>query len=187
MASKRKSTAAPAPVVYGPEQGSETIVAAWQGLYHLFGSRWEQIELKEDGFYITNLSVGEGFDLATVLSDLSVSKHRIGLLPAMRWVLGEVPAHFGTTPASASLALTAWMTQFMKAPGRGKSPKYAKDAIVAYKEANGLAVARGRPRKPKSIDFSAIDEAALEGVKFEELESLQAVIDSVRERSATPA
>ncbi len=176
MASKRKAT----PVVYGPEQRSDVIVAAWQGLYHLFGMRWESVEIREDGLYISNLTGGDGYDFRTILDDLSTSKHRVPLLPTINWIMGEAPASF-TTPAQ----LTAWVTQFMKSPGRGKSPQYAKDAVAAYKAANPdvFTAKRGRPRSIKPINIGEINEALLEGVDPSELEQLQATIDSVKGKS----
>ena len=169
------------PVIYGPDNGGNVILAAWQGLYHLFGARVERFDVTSDGVFAINPTVSEDYNLDTILHDLThrgdkVVNRRMDFLPLHFWATGNVPA-----PFMSSTHLTIWMTQFLKGTGeKGRSPQYAKDAIRDFKASNGLAVPRGRPRKTfKLTELGALNESALDGIDISELTKFRATLDSV--------
>lgn len=178
MASRKKPVAAASPATTGPEQGSNNVFAAWQGLYHLFGARYDSFEITPEGVVYTGLRVAEPYNLDTIISDLSnhggrTIQHRLNFFPNFYWAQGFEPAHFPT-----SQSLTDWMTQYLKGQGvKGRSPQYAKDAITAYKNAIGIAVPRGRPKKP--VDLSNIDETLLAEVDIKEVTRLREAAEAV--------
>lgn len=190
MAATNKSKAKAAPKTvpsFGPNNGGNGILRAWQGLYHLFGARVERFDVTADGVTAVNLTIDEKYGSPESIIGLfpHTDKIRLDFFPLVYWASGEAPAHF-----TSSLELTNWMTKNAKVAGeKGRSPKIFKDAIREYKEANGLAVPRGRPRKAVKIELGSLDPEALEGVEMSELTRLQEVVNGAiaRTSEAVPA
>lgn len=176
---KRAKVAVEAPeapiTTFGPDSGGNRILRAWQGLYHLFGARVERFDVDSNGVTAVNFTVDENYGTPESIMNLipQNDKIRLDFYPLFLWANGEAPA-----PFTSSLDLTSWMTKNMKVAGqKGRSPQIVKDAIRAYKEANGLAVPRGRPRKAIKINLENLDPDALAGVDFSELTRLQEVVN----------
>lgn len=181
MASRRRATPVAPDNSFSGAQGSR-ILRAWQGLYHLFGARVERFDITPDSVTAVNLTVDEGFDAKVIAESLVGTDEfpfaRLDLFPTYFWVSGEAPEHF-----TSSNELTIWLTKNMKGTAKGRSPKWAKDAIQAYKVSIGIAVARGRPRKNfKIADIGSIDTDALDNTDLVELEKLRETIESVVSR-----
>jgi len=170
------------PQDFGPETGSNNILAAWQGLYHLLGARVERWDVTADGVFAIGLTFDAALvpDTDTVIKDISYRGDKfvnrsVELLPAYFDLQGQVPAVFEDAGA-----MTQWMAKFFRGAGEGetnRSPQYVKDGISKNKTARGLASRRGRP--PKKIEIEAIgsiDESVLAQVNHEELERLQATL-----------
>jgi len=170
------------PQDFGPENGSNNILAAWQGLYHLLGARVERWDVTADGVFAIGLTFDAALvpDTDTVIKDISYRGDKfvnrtVELLPAYFDLQGQVPAVFEDAGA-----MTQWMAKFFRGAGEGdtnRSPQYVKDGISKNKSARGLAARRGRP--PKKIEIEAIgsiDESVLAQVNHEELERLQATL-----------
>ena len=170
------------PQDFGPETGSNNILAAWQGLYHLLGARVERWDVTADGVFAIGLTFDAALvpDTDTVIKDISYRGDKfvnrtVELLPAYFDLQGQVPAVFEDAGA-----MTQWMAKFFRGAGEGetnRSPQYVKDGISKNKSARGLAARRGRP--PKKIEIEAIgsiDESVLAQVNHEELERLQATL-----------
>ena len=170
------------PQDFGPETGSNNILAAWQGLYHLLGARVERWDVTADGVFAIGLTFDAVLvpDTDTVIKDISYRGDKfvnrsVELLPAYFDLQGQVPAVFEDAGA-----MTQWMAKFFRGAGEGetnRSPQYVKDGISKNKTARGLASRRGRP--PKKIEIEAIgsiDESVLSQVNHEELERLQATL-----------
>jgi len=170
------------PQDFGPETGSNNILAAWQGLYHLLGARVERWDVTADGVFAIGLTFDAALvpDTDTVIRDISYRGDKfvnrsVELLPAYFDLQGQVPAVFEDAGA-----MTQWMAKFFRGAGEGetnRSPQYVKDGISKNKTARGLASRRGRP--PKKIEIEAIgsiDESVLSQVNHEELERLQATL-----------
>lgn len=187
MASRNRRTTAPEAVVeptetmtnsYTAEQGGNVITAAWRGLYWLFGARASGFEAIDNGITVHGLTFGEGFDADTIINDIfrrgdKTVQPRLNFFETMPTVLGEIPAQFTNADQ-----LTAWMVRYMK--GGSRSPKYVKDAIQAYKEAHGIAVHRGRPKKIVRItEIGQLDTNALREVPKEEREALMATLSEI--------
>lgn len=188
MASRNRRTAvaveaAPQSTNYGPDNFGNVILAAWQGLYHLFGARVERFDITSEGITAVNLTVDEkwGPSDSIIQSLVKTDKfpfRRLDLFPLYFWMQGEVPE-----PFSSSAELTVWLTTNVRAGEKNRRPKWAKDAIQDFKNRSGIAVPRGRPRKNLVIrNLKEIDEGSLEGVDLQELETLREVIDRVASR-----
>lgn len=165
---------------FGPDSGGNIILAAWQGLYHLFGARVERFDVTDEGVTAVGLTVSDKYDMNTIVQNLLAngSKRRLNFFPLFFWATGGTPAPFTT-----SLQLTGWMTTFLKGQGeKGRSPKYAKEAIDEFKAANGLAVPRGRPRTTLSAKIAKLGELnpeVLQDTDIAELVSLRETLDNL--------
>jgi len=163
---------------FSPSEGGNAIAMAWRGLYNLFDARFDNVAIDSDGFTFEGLTVGDSYDLDTIINDVTRRGEKI-LNPTLNFnevyplLMAETPA-----PFTDAKQITAWMVRHMK--GGSRSPKYAKDANQTYKEAHGFAIPRGRPRKIFHIkDIASLDEAALKDVSPEEVEKLRHTLDSL--------
>lgn len=165
---------------YTAEQGGNAITAAYRGLYWLFDARVERFEVTPDGITVHGLTVGDTYDVDTIINDIfrrgdKTVQPRLNFFDTFGIVNGEIPAAFVNADQ-----LTAWMVRYMK--GGSRSPKYVKDAIQAYKEAQGIAVHRGRPRKVVRItEIGQLDTSALREVPKEEREALLATLAAIED------
>lgn len=152
------------------------LLAAWQGVRHLFDGKFDSIEVVTSGptpgVIVKGFTTGGAYDPQTIVDDISGRDRRVSLLDAYPILQGEEPPLFAT-----SLDMTKWMQAFFRKPGdeNGKSPQYTKDAIAAYKIAHEFPRRKGRPKKVVRIEaLGSIDDSLLAGVDVKELEKLLA-------------
>jgi len=163
---------------FSPSEGGNALAAAWQGIHNLFGGRYEKIELTPEGFTFTGVTVDPLYNFETIFNDIyrrgdKTVNPKLTLRDIYPLLSGETVA-----PFTNAEQITAWMVRHMK--GGSRSPKYAKDANQLYKEANGFAVPRGRPRKIFHIkDIASLDVAQLQDVSPEEVEKLRHTLDTL--------
>lgn len=162
------------------EQGRNAL-AAWRGLYHLFGARVESpndFNVTPDGVEITNFSVSGDYDPEMIVRDISSRERRLDLLATYEILRGGTPEPFADAGE-----ITAWQVQFYKGAveeGSARTPAYVKQATANYKSANNLAKKRGpKPKVIRLNDLDNLDESALEGISSEALAKLQATIEHV--------
>lgn len=167
----------------GPEQAGN-VIAAWRGIFHLFGGRADDISLTDEGEYLVKgFSVLEPYNPSTIVKDVSGRERRVDLAEGLRVLQGKEPPAF-----KESLEMTKWMQQYARTPGEdGKSPTYVKDAIAAYKKANNFPGRRGRPKKVIRIEnLGKLDAAVISQIDPKELANLKATIAQVEaNRSAS--
>jgi hypothetical protein len=161
-----------------PEQ-SNSILAAWQGVYNLFGGRADW-KITDDGIIAENFSVNPEFDAETIIKDLSGHNRRVALYPTVLYLNGTAPANFANPQE-----VTNFMVQYFRGSveeGTSKAPEYVRKAAADYKVAAGIAVKRGpKPKRVIHLDnLSELDEAQLRDVSTEELDKLQDLIRSIQ-------
>jgi hypothetical protein len=178
------------PKDYGPVDGGNNILAAWQGLYWLFNARVDRFDATPEGVYAVGFRVDSQYDPDKIVHDISTKgdkrvERRLDLIPAIDYVRDSetVPPLFAD-----SNAMTQFMAQYARGSGDsdGRSPDYFKGAIADYKKQHGLAIKRGRPPKTIKIEaLTSIDESLLANIDIEELEKFKATIErSLASRSA---
>jgi len=159
------------PITVGPDQGGN-VLAAWRGVYHLFGGQVERWDITHDGIVAVGFTVDGQYEPQAIVNDISSRERRAELIPCYFYAQGEVPAPFDN-----SLEMTKWMQQFFRKvsdEGKSQSPDYVKHAIASYKKANAFPAKRGRPKKVVRIEqLGSLDESLLAGVNVSELEKLQ--------------
>jgi hypothetical protein len=162
------------PITLGPDKGGN-VLAAWQGVYHLFGGKAEGFDVTPEGVIVRTFTTSADYDPATVAEDVSGRTRRVDLIDSYPILQGEEPAGFAT-----SLDMTKWMQQYFRKPGEdGKSPQYVKDAIANYKASHDFPRRKGRPKKTIRIEeLGELDESVLAGLNVTELEKLQASINA---------
>lgn len=175
-----EATAPAVPLNFGPTEGGNNILAAWQGLYWLFGARANLSEVTPEGVNVVGFTVAEPYDAAQIVHDLSVHgdkivNRRVDLVPSFFYVNGEIPAEFAD-----SGSMTLFMAQYFRGSGEveGRSPDYVKSAIAAFKKGHGLAAKRGRPSKTIKIEaLGDLDESILANIDVTELQKLRETLE----------
>jgi hypothetical protein len=183
-----EATAPAVPLNFGPTEGGNNILAAWQGLYWLFGARVEKFEVAPEGVNIVGFTVDEPYNAEQIVHDLSVREdkiinRRVDLVPSFFYVNGETPAEFAD-----SNSMTQFMAQYFRGAGEveGRSPDYVKSAIATFKKGHNLAVKRGRPSKTIKIEaLGNLDESILANIDPTELEKLMATLERVHAARVT--
>jgi hypothetical protein len=164
---------------FGPLDGANNILAAWQGLYWLFNARVDRFDVTPDGVVAVGLRVDPQYDVDKIVHDISTRgdksvERRLDLLPAYFYINGDTP-----DPFADSNAMTQFMAQYFRGSGEaeGRSPDYVKAAIAAYKKEHGLAVRRGRPPRTIKVEaLSSIDPSVLANIDVAELEKLMETV-----------
>ena len=156
-----------------PQDGGNAILAAWQGLYWLFGARVDRFEISEDGVSAIGLKFNDGINPEEIISGLT-NNHRLDLISLYPYLMGQEPPKFENAHD-----MTTWMTRFYKSGQGVRSPQFVKDAITSYKIEQGIAATRGRPRKIVKLDFSNLSAESLANVPEEEQQKLKEVLDSL--------
>lgn len=163
---------------FAPLEGGNAILAAWRGLYHIFGARAESFLVTEDGVFVNGLTMNPEFDIDTVVGDIGAAKNRnrrLELIPNFFYVNGDEPANF-----SDSNEITAWLVSNFRGSvddSSTKSPAYARKAIADYKKANSLYKTRGPKRKVIRLDnLKEVDESMLLNIDLDDLKAFQSVI-----------
>ena len=175
-----EATAPAAPIDFGPTEGGNNILAAWQGLYWLFGARADKFEVTPEGVNVIGFTVEAPYDALQIVRDLTVRgekiiTRRVDLVPSFFYVNGEAPAEFAD-----SNSMTQFMAQYYRGAGEveGRSPEYVKSAIAAFKKGHNLAVKRGRPSKTVKIEaLGNIEESVLANVDLDELQKLRETLE----------
>ena len=125
------------------------VIAAWQGLYHAFGGRFESVITSEDGLTIEGLTFDGQYDAENVIRDVNVKGRRVQLFPTILWISGEAPA-----PFVDAAEMTAWQVGNYRGSveeGSTRTPKYVRDAFSTLKGTMGISAKRGP--KPKTINL----------------------------------
>jgi hypothetical protein len=172
------------PKDYGPDNGGNNILAAWQGLYWLFDARVDRFDVTPEGVFAIGLRVNSAYDTDTIVHDISTRKgklveRRLDLIPAMFHAQGVEPNKF-----EDSGTMTQFMAQYARgSEGEGnttRSPEYFKIAIANYKKAQGFASKRGRPAKTIKIEnLGHIDPVLLGTLDPEELQMLKDTLEKL--------
>jgi hypothetical protein len=169
------------PINVGPDL-STGLISAWDGVYYVFGGRFNGFDITEDGgIVIKEFSVDAKFDVTQILRDLNASTHKPRLSPTLSWLMGNKPEFFATDQD-----MTTWLVQSFKGSvpeGVNKSPEYARKAMGDLKTAYNIKRKQGP--KPRSIPFKNlinISAEALKGVATTDpkgLEHLQSIIAEI--------
>ena len=160
---------------YGPDKGS-AILAAWQGLYHLFGAR-ASFRVTPEGVFVDSLTCNPQYDVDTIVEDISKHNRRLELIPTLFWVQGEAPADFADVAAITALMVQYWRGSVED--NTSKTPAYLKDAVADYKANRNLLKKRGPKRKIFRLDsLDDIDETTLKGINPEALSRLRAAVNA---------
>lgn len=175
-----------ATITVGPENGAgNAVLAAWQGIYHLFGGRGN-FEITTDGVIVNDFSVDGRYDPEQIVKDISHRNRRLDLVPTYLWVQGQEPEAF-----TDAKEMTQYMVQYFRGSveeGSSRAPKYVRDAVANFKAAHNLAKKRGPRKKIFRVDnLSEIDETSLVGVNASELAKLKDAIEkALASAPATP-
>jgi len=160
---------------YGPDKGN-AVLAAWQGMYHLFGARGS-FRVTPDGVFVDNLTCDPKYDLDQIVEDISKHNRRLELIPTLFWVNGEVPADFADVSAITALMVQYWRGSVED--NSSKTPTYLKDAVADYKATRSMLKKRGPKRKVFRLDsLDDIDEQTLKGINPEALARLREIINA---------
>jgi len=128
---------------------STGVIAAWQGLYHAFGARFESVAATVEGLLITGLTFDAQYDAETVIRDVNVKGRRVQLFPTILWINGEAPEAFVDAQE-----MTTWQVANYRGTVEGgatRTPEYVRKAFAALKASMGIASKRGP--KPKTINL----------------------------------
>jgi hypothetical protein len=160
---------------YGPDKGT-AVLAAWQGLYHLFGAR-ATFRVTKDGIFVDSMTVDPKYDADTIVDDISKHNRRLELIPAYFWAQGDEPDEFDDVSD-----ITAFMVQYFRGSveeNSSKTPGYLKDAVADYKATRNMLKKRGPKRKVFRLDsLEDIDEQTLAGINPEALARLKETLDA---------
>jgi hypothetical protein len=173
-----------ATITVGVENGAgNAVLAAWQGIYHLFGGRGN-FEITPDGVIVNDFSVDGKYDPEQIAKDISHRNRRLDLVPTYLWVQGMEPE-----PFADAKEMTQFMVQYFRGSveeGSSRSPKYVRDAVATFKASHNLAKKRGPRKKIFRVDnLSEIDENTLVGVNASELSKLRDAIEKALATAAT--
>lgn len=151
------------------------VLAAWQGLYHLFGARGT-FRSTPEGIAVEDFTTLAEYDPSQIASDVSHRNRRLDFAEVMPWFSGMAPE-----PFVDSKAMTQWSVQFLRGSveeNSSRTPRYVRDAVASYKNSIGIAKRRGPKKKIFRLDnLTEINESTLEGVSAEALESLKATLE----------
>lgn len=161
---------------------SAGVLAAWQGLYHAFGARFEGYDIVPEGIVLKGLSFdGEaGAKPETIIGHVNSKGRRVPLFPTINYLNGEAPAPFTTAQE-----MTVFGVQNFRGTvedGSTRVPKYVRDAFSRLKAAQGISGRRGpKPRTLNLKNLSSLDAGTLRnaGVSPEDIQHLIAVANEV--------
>lgn len=157
-----------------PLEGGNTIFAAWDMFYHIFGARANRFDVTPDGVFIIGLTLDEQFNLEAIIADTARYTHRLDLVKCYPW-LSDVP----TKPID-SLEISVWQAQWFGGAGGGKRgvPEYVRIAANNYRGDNSL----GRGSKGNTlthIDPANFDPELLRNIDPKDLIAFQDAISNV--------
>lgn len=174
---------------YAPMEGGNAILAAWRGLYHLFGARVDSFTVTDEGVFVNGFSVDPKYDAQTIVRDIGGTKNRnrrLELIPLYDYVMGKEPAHFNDAGE-----MTAWLVANFKGSvdeSSTKSPAYARGAIAEYKKGHNLYKARGPKRKVIRLDnLKELDESMLLSIDLEDLKAFRELLTTIEHKKEAQA
>ncbi len=166
------------PQNYGPDKGN-AILAAWQGLYWLFGARAEGFRVTPEGVYVDGLTMWSDYSPTDIVEDISRRNRRLDLIETYPIVQGENPPPFAT-----SQDVTLYMVQFWKGSqgdNSSRSPQYLRKASAEFKQTVGLKAKRGPRRKIFRVDaLNEIDPTAFKDVEISEIDAFIATLKEAK-------
>lgn len=161
-----------------PEE-SRAILAGWQGVYHLFDGKWEDITTDGNEITIKGFSTSAKYDPKILARDMSGRNRRLDFAKVYPALQGIEPPPFQNAEE-----MTAYLVQYFRGSveeGTSRSPKYAKEAVADYKIRNGLFKKKGPRPKWKNVislnDLETFDPNVLADVPQEKIEALQSVLE----------
>ena len=152
---------------------ASALLAAWQGIYWLFGGRVDSWEVTPAGVIAHGFSVEGSYLPEKIIEDISHKARRVDFVSGYNAVLGNEPPKFND-----SQEMTTYMVQNFKGSvedGTSRTPAYVRNAASDYKAANGLKKRRGPSRKILRLD--ALDETTLQGISPELLDQLKTLVN----------
>jgi len=158
------------------------LLAAWQGVYNLFGGQANFVVTSE-GVIAENFSVLAPYDPNQIVEDISHRNRRLDFLDVYPWVQGQAPE-----PYTDAKQITAWAVQFLRGAveeNSSRTPKYVRDATASYKMDQGFAKRRGPRKKIFRVDnLSEINPETLSGIDPVELAKLKSAIETAMASAA---
>lgn len=170
-----------------PAPNSNGVMAAWDGLYHFFGARFDSVETNEDGLVVLGLTFDGQYNAETIVSNINQKGRRVPLFPTINWINGAAPE-----PITDPKEMTAWLVNFFRGSveeGSTRAPKYARDAVAAYKGTLGISNKRGpKPRTLSLKNVSTVDASVLRNAKVSDadLQHLIAIAQEALAASEAP-
>lgn len=153
---------------YGPDKGG-AILAAWRGLYWLFGARVDAFHVTPEGILVEGLTMAGDYNPSTIVEDISKKNRRLELVPTYFYVNGTPPE-----PFDISQEITQFMVQFFRGSveeNSSRAPQYLRKAAAEFKTSVGLKSKRGPKRKVIRVDqLENVDMEVLKQVPLDELE-----------------
>jgi hypothetical protein len=168
-----------------PEQSSG-LIAAWQGVYHLFNGRVDSWEVTPDGLVAHGFTVDGNYDPEVVLRDVNRKDRRTQLFPAINYINGQEPDGFATPQD-----LTTYATQYFRGSqdeGTTRSPKYLLGAMASYRTNVGIGGRRGP--KPKAIslkNLGSVDPLIFKDINPADLNSFKEILNTAIKSQAEAA
>lgn len=181
MAKSNQSANRTESIDVGPDQ-SPGVLAAWQGLYHALGARFEGYDVTDDGIVLRGVSFSNdvGASPETIIGHVNSKGRRVPLFPTINYLNGAAPAPFNTAQE-----MTVFGVQNFRGTsddGATKVPKYVRDAFTRLKAAQGISGRRGpKPRTLNLKNLASLDASTLKnaGVSAEDIQHLIAVANEV--------
>lgn len=161
------------PVTLPPFEGGNTIFAAWDMFYHIFGARADRIIVEDDGVVLEGLTLFERFNLNQIIEDTSRENHRLSLVPHWFWAQGSIPEK-PTDRGEIAAFLTAWFGG--SGGGKKKTPEYARNATILYKANNEITTRAFKRVILTPVALEKINSDSLVGIDDEHLAAFQALI-----------
>jgi len=167
------------PLNYGPDKGG-AILAAWRGLYWLFGARVDAFRVTPEGILVEGLTMAGDYNPSTIVEDISKKNRRLELVPTYFYVNGTPPE-----PFEISQEITQFMVQFFRGSveeNSSRAPQYLRKAAAEFKTSVGLKSKRGPKKKVIRIDqLENVDVETLSQIPVAELEKFMETLQSIRD------
>jgi hypothetical protein len=159
-------------------RAGNAVLAAWRGIYQLFGGR-AKFRITPEGVQVSDFSVLEPYDPEQIVKDIGHKNRRLDLYPLYGYITGEIEPEDFTDPKE----ITQYTVQFWRDSvdeGSARSPKYVRDATSNWKSEHNMAKKRGPRKKIFRLDeIESLDEAALGNVDPKSLEALKEMLERV--------
>lgn len=166
---------------------SAGVLAAWQGLYHALGARFESYDITPDGIVLKGLTFAgdAGAAPSTIIGHVNSKGRRVPLFPTINYLNGETPAPFTTAQEMTVFGVQNFRGSVEE--GSTRVPKYVRDAFNRLKASMGISGRRGpKPRSINLKNLSELNASTLKnaGVSLEDIQHLIAVAEEVASSQA---